>query len=340
MNNSKPMLPTKMAIISMFDIFSFLGYKFLVKISMFSKFICFFVGSKENNVQMEKKKSKVASVVRSHIIITFGLLCTTFGWGAFLIPANVTGGGISGIAAIIYFGTGFPASITYLLVNIVLILAAMKIVNVSLGLKTIYGVVVFSLLLGLFQKFFSDPLVTDTLLATIVGAILSGIGSGIVFTQGGSAGGTDLIAMTITSKRNISPGRVIMMVDVVVITSSFFVLQSLERMIYGYCVMVIAGYVVDFVLAGSKQSYQLFIFSDKYEEVAANISTNVRRGLTLVDAQGWYTRKPTKMIMVIVRKHEVTNVFRIIKEIDPEAFISMGNVMGVYGKGFDQMKVK
>ena len=213
-------------------------------------------------------------------------------------------------------------------------------VNIQLGLKSIYGVVMFSLLLGLFQKLFPEPLVSDTLLATIIGAILSGIGSGIVFTQGGSSGGTDLIAMMFTSRRNISPGRVIMMVDVVVISSSFFVLQSLERMIYGYCVMVISSYVVDFVLAGSKQSYQLFIFSDKYEEVAANIFTNVKRGLTLVDAQGWYTRKPTKMIIVIVRKHEVTNVFRAVKEIDPEAFISLGNVMGVYGKGFDQMKVK
>ena len=289
---------------------------------------------------MEKKKSKITSVVRSHAIITFGLFLIAFGWCAFLIPSNVTGGGVSGIAAIIYFATKFPAGVTYLLVNAVLIVLAMKIVNVSFGLKSIYGVLVFSLLLSLFQQIFPEPLVSDTLLATIVGAILSGIGSGIVFTQGGSAGGTDLIAMMVTNQRNISPGRVIMMTDVVVISSSFFIIHSLERMIYGYCVMVIAAYVVDFVLAGSKQSYQLFIFSDKYEEVAANIFANVKRGLTLVDAQGWYTRKPTKMIVVIVRKHEMTDVFKAIKEIDPDAFISMGNVMGVYGRGFDRMKVK
>ena len=287
-----------------------------------------------------EKRSKITSVLRSHAIITFGLLCIAFGWCAFLIPSNVTGGGVSGIAAIVYFATGFPPGVTYLLVNTALILAAMKLVNMSLGLKSIYGVVVFSLLLGVFTPIFTEPLVSDTFLATVVGAILSGIGSGIVFTQGGSAGGADLIAMMITHQRNISPGRVIMMVDVVVISSSFFIFQSLERMIYGYCVMVVSSYVVDFVLAGSKQSYQLFIFSDKYEEVAANIFTNVKRGLTLVDAQGWYTRKPTKMIMVIVRKYEVTDVFKAIKEIDPEAFISMGDVMGVYGKGFDTMKVK
>ena len=287
-----------------------------------------------------KKRSKITSILRSHAIITFGLLCIAFGWCAFLIPSNVTGGGVSGIAAIVYFATGFPPGVTYLLVNTALILAAMKLVNMSLGLKSIYGVVVFSLLLGVFTPIFTEPLVSDTFLATVVGAILSGIGSGIVFTQGGSAGGADLIAMMITHQRNISPGRVIMMVDVVVISSSFFIFQSLERMIYGYCVMVVSSYVVDFVLAGSKQSYQLFIFSDKYEEVAANIFTNVKRGLTLVDAQGWYTRKPTKMIVVIVRKHEVTDVFRAIKEIDPDAFISMGNVMGVYGRGFDSIKVK
>ncbi len=287
-----------------------------------------------------KKSSKMGHILRSHLIITFGLLCTTFGWGAFLIPAKVTGGGVSGIAAIIYFATGFSPSITYLLVNAVLILVAMKIVNVQFGLRSVYGVIVFSLLLALFQKIFPAPLVSDTLLATIVGAILSGIGTGIVFTQGGSAGGTDLIAMMVTSQRNISPGRVIMMVDVIVISSSLFIFKSLERMIYGYFVMVIASYVVDFVLAGSKQSYQLFIFSDKYEEVATHIFANVKRGLTLVDAQGWYTKKPTKMILVIVRKYEVTDVFRSIKEVDPDAFISMGNVMGVYGKGFDRMKVK
>ena len=286
------------------------------------------------------KKIKIGSVLRSHAIITFGLLCTALGWGAFLIPSNVTGGGVSGVAAIIYFGTGFPPSITYLLVNTVLILVSMKVVNVNFGLKSVYGVIIFSLLLALFQKLFPHPPVQDTLLAAITGAILSGIGTGIVFTQGGSAGGTDLIAMMITTRRNISPGRVIMMVDVVVISSSFLILLSLERMIYGYFVMVISAYVVDFVLAGFKQSYQLFIFSDKYEEVAENISTNVKRGLTLVDAQGWYTRKPTKMIMVIIRKHEVTDVFRAVKDIDPDAFISMGNVMGVFGKGFDRMKVK
>ena len=244
------------------------------------------------------------------------------------------------MAAVVYFAVGFPVSITYLLINVVLIIVAMKTVNVKFGLKSIYGIIVFSALLGLFQQLFPEPLVHDTLLATIVGAILSGIGTGIVFTQGGSSGGVDLIALMITSRRNISPGRVIMMLDVVIISSSFIILQSLEWLIYSYCSMVTSAYVVDFVLAGSKQSYQLFIFSDKYEDVAKNIATNVGRGLTLVDVQGWYMRKPTKMIMVIVRKHEVSDVFRAIKEIDPDAFISMGNVMGVYGEGFDRMKVK
>ncbi|MDR0814389.1 MAG: YitT family protein, partial [Bacteroidales bacterium] len=208
-----------------------------------------------------KKPVKVGAIIRSHAIITFGLLCTTFGWGAFLIPSHVTGGGISGVAAIIYFATGFPAGVTYLIINSSLILLAMKVVNVAFGLKSVYGVIVFSLLLSLIQHFIPEPLVSDTFMATVVGGILSGIGSGIVFSQGSSSGGTDLIAMMITRRRNISPGRLIMIMDVFIISSSFLILQSLERMIYGYCMMVISGYVIDFVLSGNKQSYQLFIFS-------------------------------------------------------------------------------
>lgn len=292
------------------------------------------------NSLLRPKPTKAGAVVRSHLIISLGLLCTTFGWGAFLIPSSVTGGGVSGIAAIVYFATGFPAAITYLIVNAFLIVVSMKVVNVNFGLKSVFGVIVFSLFLGFFQEVFPEPLVSDTLFATIIGAALSGIGTGIVFTQGGSAGGTDLIAMMVTSRRNISPGRVIMIVDVFVISSSIFIFHSLERMIYGYFVMVIASYMIDFVLAGTKQSYQIFIFSEKYEEIAESLFTNVKRGLTLVDAQGWYTRKPTKMILLIVRKYEVTDVFRAVKEIDPDAFLSLGNVMGVYGKGFDKMKVK
>ena len=143
------------------------------------------------------------SDIRSHAIITLGLLCITLGWGAFLIPSKVIGGGVSGVAALIYFAVKIPPSLTYLLINAALILAAMKIVSVKFGLKSIYGVIMFSLLLALFQSLFPEPPVDDTLLAAIVGAILSGIGSGIVFSQGGSAGGTDLIAMMVTSRRNI-----------------------------------------------------------------------------------------------------------------------------------------
>ncbi|MDR1666836.1 MAG: YitT family protein [Bacteroidales bacterium] len=287
-----------------------------------------------------KKPIRLGALIRSHIIITFGLLCTTFGWGAFLIPSQVTGGGVSGIGAIIYFATGFPASLSYLIINLALVAVAAKIVGIGFAMRSVYGIIVFSLLLGLIQRYFPQPPVSDTFLATVVGGILSGIGSGIVFTQGGTSGGTDLIALMVTRQRNISPGRVIMIMDVIIISSSFMVTHSLERMIYGYCIMVTASYVIDFVLAGNKQSYQLFIFSEKYEKVAENISERVRRGLTLVDAQGWHTRKPTKMILVIVRKYEVVAVFRAVKEIDPAAFISMGSVMGVYGKGFDAIKVK
>lgn len=285
-------------------------------------------------------KINIKEQLKAHIIMAFGVMCTAFGWGAFLIPSQVVGGGASGVAAIIYFATGFPVGASNFIINVILILLAMRLVSVSLGLRSIFGVVLFSIFIEVAQMMVPEPLVHDTLLAALVGGILSGVGVGITLTQGGSTGGTDLVAAIITNRWNISPGRVIQIADFVVASSSFFIVGDFEKLIYGYIVLVIVGYVVDVVLTGNKQSYQLFIFSEMYEQVAENIFNKVRRGITLVDAEGWYTRKPTKMIMVVVRKHEVSNVFRAIKEIDPKAFISMGNVMGVYGKGFEQMKVK
>jgi uncharacterized membrane-anchored protein YitT (DUF2179 family) len=168
----------------------------------------------------------IKKFLRSHIIIFFGLFCIAVGWGVFLIPSRVVGGGIGGVAAIIYYAFGYPPpSVSYFIINCMLILLSMKIVNVSLGLKSVFGVVVFSLLLALFEQIFPEPPVHDVFLASVLGGILSGIGTGIVFSQGASSGGADLIAMMVTSRRNISPGRVLMSIDVIVITSPYFVLS-------------------------------------------------------------------------------------------------------------------
>ena len=283
-------------------------------------------------------KNITLRTLRSHLIITFGLLLTALGWTAFLIPAEITGGGITGVSTLIYYGSGFPLSISYLLINAVLILFAIKFLGRSFGVKTIFSVVVLSVLFALFQQLITKPIINDAFLSTVLGGILSGAGVGIVFTQGGSTGGTDIIAMIITKYRNISPGRIILYCDVFIIASSYLIFASLEKIVYGYVAMGIASYTIDLMFTGSKQSVQMFIFSKKYEIIADRIGKEVGRGVTIIDGKGWYSGEPTNILLVMVRKQEASQLFRIIKEVDRDAFMSVNNVMGVYGLGFERIR--
>jgi len=274
----------------------------------------------------------------------FGLLLYALSWTAFLIPHKITGGGVSGIGALVFYATGIPMGYTYFVINIGLILIAIKMLGANFGIKTIFGVTVGALLLSVLQMTIKIALVDDKFMSTIIGGALAGVGLGIVFTQGGSTGGTDIIAMIINKYRNISPGRIIMLCDVFIIGSSFLVLLDLEpakrieTIVYGYVAMAITAYSLDAVLSGSKQSVQVFVFSKRYQEIANRITSEINRGVTVVDGMGWYTKEPQKVLISLVRKHEVSYVYRIIKEVDPEAFISVATVTGVYGKGFEHIR--
>ncbi len=286
----------------------------------------------------------VFKAARVYSIIIFGLFLYSLSWTAFLLPHKITGGGISGIGALIYYATGFPVGYTYFLINIGLILVAIRILGASFGVKTIFGVVAASIILSVMQSLIHLPVVDDKFLSAIIGGILSGVGLGIIFTQGGSTGGTDIIAMIVNKYRNISPGRVILMCDVFIIGSSFFVLTELppvkriETIVYGYVAMAITAYAIDAVLSGSKQSVQMFIFSKKHDLIADRITLQIKRGVTVIDGVGWYTKENQKVVITLVRKHEVSDIYKIIKEIDHDAFVSVANVMGVYGQGFERIR--
>ena len=282
---------------------------------------------------------KIFSFIKMYTVIVIGLSLYAFGVTAFLIPVKITAGGVTGISMLIYYSTGIPAGYPYFVINSFLIILAIRILGTSFGLKTLFSMVVISVLLNVLPMFIKEPLVKDLFLSSVLGGILCGVGLGITFNQGGSTGGTDIIAMIINKYRNISPGRIIMYCDVIIITSSFFVLSSVEILVYGYVTMWIVAYSIDAFLTGAQQSVQLFIFSEKYELIADFINTESRRGLTIIDGTGWYTKKQVKMIMTVVRKRESPLIFQKIKEIDPEAFISQGSVMGVYGKGFDEIRI-
>ena len=271
--------------------------------------------------------------------IIFGLILYAFGWTGFLLPNQITTGGVTGVAALVYFASAIPVGITYFCINGVLLLISIKILGFKFSIKTIINVIVITFLLSVFQTIIKEPLVKgEPFMSCVLGGVLCGLGLGLVFNFKGSTGGTDIIALIINKYHNISVGKGLLICDLLIISSSYFIFHSIEKIVYGIVVMGVTSYTVDMVLNGARQSVQFFIFSDKYEEIADTIIKQVHRGCTILDGTGWYTKRTTKMIVVMAKKNESVTIFRIIKNIDPNAFISQSSVIGVFGKGFEQIK--
>ncbi|MBE9467235.1 MAG: YitT family protein [Bacteroidetes bacterium] len=294
---------------------------------------------KKKKITLDKtSKKNIYKIVRSYFLITIGLLMCSIGWTAFILPAQITGGGMTGVSALIFYSTKIPVGLSFLLMNVILVLIAIKILGTGFGIKTVYSVIVLSFFFSIFQHLITEPIIKEGFMSSVIGGGLAGTGMGLIFSQGGSTGGTDIIAMIINKYRNISPGRLILYVDVIIISSSFIIFHSLEKIVYGFVTMGVTSYTIDLAISGIKKSVQIFIFSRKYNDLAERITKEIHRGVTVIDGNGWYTKENQKILMIIARKREAHNIFRITKEIDPEAFISQANVMGVYGKGFDKIK--
>lgn len=287
---------------------------------------------------VKTKQVKVKATIKDYTIMLAGLILYVLSWTLFLIPAQITGGGISGLAAVIFYSTKIPMGLTYFAINVVLISIALKILGPNFGVKTVFNMVALTLLFAIPQEYFPGALIEDNFLSAVLGGMMGGVGIGLVFSRGGSTGGTDIIAMIINKYKNISPGRIILYCDVIIISSSYFLVHSVEKMVYGFVTMAVVSYTLDAFLSGSNASAQIFIFSPKYDEIADFINTESVRGVTVLEGTGWYTQQDVKILMTIVRKKEASIIFRKVKEIDPEAFISMASVMGVYGKGFDKLR--
>lgn len=277
--------------------------------------------------------------IEEYTITTLGLLLFAVSWTLFLLPAKITGGGIAGVGAVLFYITGIPMGITYFIVNIFLVIFAIIILGANFAVKTIFSMSVLTVMFTVFQKIFTEPIIDDMFLSAVLGGMLGGIGLGLVFSRGGSTGGTDIIALIVNKYRNISPGRVILYCDVIIIASSYFVFKALDKMVYGYVSMWVISYTVDAFLNGANASAQIFIFSEKFAEIADSVNKDAGRGVTVLDGTGWYTKENVKIVMTVVRKKETSVIFRKVKEIDPDAFISMGSVMGVYGQGFEKIKI-
>jgi uncharacterized membrane-anchored protein YitT (DUF2179 family) len=281
--------------------------------------------------------------IREYIFIAFGLLMYSAAWKGFLLPHLITGGGVTGIGAIIFYATKIPIFVTYFAINFVLLVIAVRTVGLAFSLRTIYGVAILTLFFAVLPQAVPGTFVgaEDNFMACVIGGLLAGAGIGIVFLANGSSGGTDIIAKVVNKYRNVTLGRVLLYCDVLIICSSyFFDFGSLEKIVYGLSTMAISTIAVDMVINGVRQSVQFFIFSKEYEQIATKINEDVHRGVTILDGMGWYSKEPVKVVTVIARKNESVKIFRIVKDIDPNAFISQSSAIGVYGKGFDVIKGK
>ena len=276
---------------------------------------------------------------RDYIVVIFGLTLYAIGLTGFLIPHKIVMGGLGGVSLLIRYATGTPIWLSFLVINTVLLIIAWFIVGKDFVVNSLFGSIVLTLILNIAERFITSALITaDPLMSSIIGAVFCGTGLGLVYSMNSSTGGTDVIGAIITKYHYISMGRSLMYVDIFIILSSYFLFHSLETIIYGFIIIAVLYYAVDMVISGSKQSVQFFIFSSKYEEIASHINSELNRGCSVIDSIGWYSQSPQKILLVLARRNESTSIFRLVKRIDSDAFISQSNVTGVYGKGFEQIK--
>jgi len=292
-----------------------------------------------NKTKLKINRKFILEEIQDWSVIFLGLCLYSFGWTGFLLPNGITTGGVTGIAAIVYFATSIPVGLTYFCINGVLLLISIKILGFKFSIKTIISVIILTFLFSVQQSIIKEPLVEgEPFMSCVLGGVICGLGLGLVFNFKGSTGGTDIIALIINKYRNISIGKGLLICDLLIIGSSYFVFQSIEKIVYGLVVLGVLTYTVDMVLNGARQSVQFFIFSDKYEEIADTIIEQAQRGCTILDGTGWYTKNSAKVIVVMAKKNESVTIFRIVKSIDPNAFISQSSVTGVYGRGFEQIR--
>ena len=276
---------------------------------------------------------------KDYLVITVGLMLFSIGFTGFIMPNEIVVGGLGGVGLLLKYAFGLPVFMTFLVGNGLMMVVAWFVLGKGYVFKALYGVVGVTLLMAVAENLITEAIIhTDPLIASIIGAVFSGTGLGLIYTRNASTGGTDILGAIITKYRYISMGRGLLYIDLVIVGSSYLLFQSFEKIIYGLIVVSVMYYTVDLVINGARQSVQFIIFSTRYNEIASHVNSELDRGCTVLEGTGWYSQQPQKVLIILARKTESTSIFRLVKRIDENAFISQSNVVGVYGKGFDQMK--
>lgn len=302
-----------------------------------------------------KTHNPLMTNAKDYVMIVFGIAMYAIGFCGFILPHGVVIGGLTGVGTLVYFASGgfIPVAVTQYACNLLLLGMAYKIVGRTFVLRTIFGATVSALAIGVFESIFMQldkPLIADISMSVILGAIFCGFGVGTAFIHNGSTGGTDIIAAMVSKVSNVSIGRTMIIVDMLIVATSIVlpydgtfterIQARVPVIVYGWVATFIISYVTDMLINTNRQARQFIIFSKHWEEIATRINQEAHRGVTVLDGEGWYTKHSVKILMVWCRKIESVTICRIIKSIDPDAFITQTNANGVYGKGFDTMRVK
>ena len=284
--------------------------------------------------------------IKEYFLMTVGMFLYAFGWIGCILPADGMGGGAAGLSLVLcmfvehLFGWQVSIGTMVFMINALLLLVAGFIVGWKFGVKTVFSIIMISVAMNFWESvlppegLFSG---LENILQVILGGILAGSGVAICFMQGGSTGGVDIVAMIINKYRTVRYGNIVMCSDFIIIGSSLLVGKTLTTVVYGYILTAVFGYTVDMIMSGNQQSNQIFIMSRKYDEITKAILEVAHRGVTLLDGMGGYTREPMKVVVVVCRKRETSKILKVVKSVDPNAFMSVGSVMGVYGLGFQSL---
>ena len=287
------------------------------------------------------KAKNVFSVIWDYILLSLGTLLYCMGWTSFLIPNGIASGGLTGLCTILQFGTGIPIGWSLPILNTLLLIVGVIFLGKAFGFKTIYVIALSSVLFEILPHFpvLEVTDIPDKIMVALIGGAMESIGIGLTILRGGSTGGTDIIAMVVNKYWPVSPGRVYLITDLFIISLMLLVPdKGIVDMIYGFVVMIVFSFGVDYVLLGNKSSVQILVFSPKYQEIADHIINNVHRGVTALQSVGWYSQAESKVLLIISRKHQMNEVINEIMKIDKKAFISVSSANSVYGEGFEEIK--
>lgn len=293
-------------------------------------------------------RKKLREVVGDYLLMTLGVLLYCASWEFFMIPNGMSSGGLTGLCTVIQYATGgrLQVSFLYAVINLILLLAAFAVMGARFGLKTIYCIALTSLCFQLFALFPQAHsvegnflYVPERFLIPALAGLLEGVGLGIIFRNGGSTGGSDIVALMVNKFWPISPGRFFLVTDCIIVLSLLLLPdKTFSDLVYGVIMILISAPVVDAVLIGGRSAVQMMVFSDHYDEIADYIIREMNRGVTAIQAVGWYTKQEKRVLLVVMRQKEVHQVTRTIQDLDPSAFISVSPANNVYGEGFEEIK--